>query len=590
MSRARLPTVVSKIPNDLRMFLDRVREALGNGDLVFKQDLFRGGIAAPGGPGGDLLLPPDEVLITPPAPTGLRAYGGLATIILEWDYPNYAGHSHTDVWRADEDDFGQAVLIGQAPGSLYSDAIGSSATAYYWVRFVSITDTAGPYNGTAGTLGETGHDPVYLLELLEGQITGSQLHADLGERIESIGDLGQAIEVEAQTREEETGELFAKYTVKIDQHGYVSGFGLASTANGDAPTSEFAVRADSFYIASPSGPEVPPALPFIVRTTPTMINGVSVPVGVYIADAFIANGTITNAKIGLAAIDDAKISNVSAVKVTFGEMEGARIKVDSLNADRITTNTFLAKLAHIDEAYITKAHIIDAEITTAKIQDAAIINAKIANAAITEAKIGNAAITTAKIASAAITEAKIVNAAVTNAKIANAAIDEAKIANAAITEAKIANAAIDTAKIREAAIDTLRVAGNAVTTAVMIGDEYPRSVWFDVPNDTQIVLIHDGKASGTIGIQTPSGFPNPPTPPASTIANVTDVNVNLLGEAVSNTGVFLSSVSEPQGDAGTQNYTFKYFSIPGMTIVNVAAGRYYVYHPGGATACLILMR
>ena len=146
--------------------------------------------------------------------------------------------------------------------------------------------------------------------------------------------------------------LFAQYTVKIDNAGLISGFGLASTANNAAPSSAFGVRANQFYIAppavaSPTAPTlnlyngyvwldtsvspnvtryrngaawdlVSPVLPFIVQTTPTTINGVSVPAGVYIQDAYIANGTITNAKIGAAAIDDAKIGSVSAGKITTG--------------------------------------------------------------------------------------------------------------------------------------------------------------------------------------------------------------------------------------------------------------------------------
>jgi hypothetical protein len=55
-----------------------------------------------------------------------------------------------------------------------------------------------------------------------------------------------------------------------------------------------------------------------VQTTPTVINGVSVPAGVYIEDGFIKNGTITNAKIANAAIDDAKIAFLSANKIRAG--------------------------------------------------------------------------------------------------------------------------------------------------------------------------------------------------------------------------------------------------------------------------------
>ncbi len=132
--------------------------------------------------------------------------------------------------------------------------------------------------------------------------------------------LSAAVQSEAEARANQTGDLFAKYTVKVDLNGYVSGFGLASAANNSTPSSSFAIRADRFYIANPSGPGIAPSMPFIVQATPTTINGVEVPVGVYMRDAFIQNGTITNAKIANLAVDDAKIANLSVGKLTAGSL------------------------------------------------------------------------------------------------------------------------------------------------------------------------------------------------------------------------------------------------------------------------------
>lgn len=129
-----------------------------------------------------------------------------------------------------------------------------------------------------------------------------------------------AITTEATTRASVDGGLLAQYTVKTDTNGYVSGFGLASTVNNGTPSSTFSVRADAFYIASPSGPGITPTMPFIVRTTGTTIGGVSVPAGVYITDGYIQNGTITNAKIANLAVDSAKISSLSADKITAGSI------------------------------------------------------------------------------------------------------------------------------------------------------------------------------------------------------------------------------------------------------------------------------
>lgn len=58
--------------------------------------------------------------------------------------------------------------------------------------------------------------------------------------------------------------------------------------------------------------------------TPTTVNGVYVPAGIYIRDLFVQNGTITNAKIANLAVDDAKIGSVSATKITTGELQATR--------------------------------------------------------------------------------------------------------------------------------------------------------------------------------------------------------------------------------------------------------------------------
>lgn len=136
----------------------------------------------------------------------------------------------------------------------------------------------------------------------------------------TVNQKSVALQTESEVRATADGKLFAQYTVKIDSNGYVSGYGLASTEANGIPKSEFAIRADRFYIASPSGPGITPAMPFIVQTTPTTINGVAVPAGVYMRDAFIQNGTITNAKIANLAVDDAKIASLSVDKLTSGSI------------------------------------------------------------------------------------------------------------------------------------------------------------------------------------------------------------------------------------------------------------------------------
>jgi hypothetical protein len=168
------------------------------------------------------------------------------------------------------------------------------------------------------------------------------------------GPLVATLQTEAGTRATQTGELYAQYTVKTDVAGLISGYGLASTATNAAPTSSFGVLANSFFVAAPAiasatAPTVdlydgyvwldtsvtpnvrryrsgaawtttPPVLPFMIQTTPTTVNGVAVPAGVYIQDLFVRNGTITNAKIGNLQVDDSKIVTLSVSKLTAGSL------------------------------------------------------------------------------------------------------------------------------------------------------------------------------------------------------------------------------------------------------------------------------
>jgi len=400
-----LPSVTTPLPQDLQQFVQRVREALDGGGtdaVVTARQLIAAGIASGTSTGGFASVNP--AIQSPHPPTNLSASGALANIIVSWNAPTYTGHAYTEIWAHTSDAIGSSQLVGMTAGNSFAHSLGEAATRYYWARNVNQNGLASAYNNTAGLQAATGTSPSLLLSLLTNQITDSQLYSDLSTRINLIdGASGVSGSVNAriltETNNRTTADtaiassvttlsstvgtnttaistnlgsvngLKAQYTVKIDSNGYVSGFGLASTVIGATPTSEFIVRSDKFGIASPSGPGISPAEPFLVRTTAASIGGETVPVGVYMNAAFIQNGTISNAKIGDAAIDSAKIAN----------------------------------------ATIVAADIANATITNAQIASATIVNANIANATITGAKIANATIGTAQIANAAIDNAKIGN-------------------------------------------------------------------------------------------------------------------------------------------------------------------------------------
>lgn len=97
-----------------------------------------------------------------------------------------------------------------------------------------------------------------------------------------------------QTQQTSINGLSAQYTVKIDNNGYVTGYGLASEPVNGTPYSTFTIRADAFYVGAPG---LTTKWPFKVLTTPTVIGGATIPAGVYMADAFIHAAYVDTLKI-----------------------------------------------------------------------------------------------------------------------------------------------------------------------------------------------------------------------------------------------------------------------------------------------------
>jgi hypothetical protein len=117
------------------------------------------------GTGGFLTSPPRN-LTKPPKVTGLTANGALASIFVGWHNPSFSNYAYTELWRADIDDIGQAVLIASTAVESYTDNVGSAATKYYWARAVSDQGVKGDFNAASGTKGTTSLDPDYVMQVL----------------------------------------------------------------------------------------------------------------------------------------------------------------------------------------------------------------------------------------------------------------------------------------------------------------------------------------------------------------------------------------------------------------------------------------
>lgn len=195
-----LPALPAKLAPDLRMYLERVREELMRvrGDQAALTTIINnyGSPNSPlpqDDPNTPPVTPPPLILpcgppVTPTAPTGVEVTGGFSFFMVAWEYPGYCGHSHTEIFsKVNDGTPGGEELLGSSTGRLYTVAEpGNGVRRCFWVRHVNLLGVAGPYQSAEGICAETALDPEYLLEVLAGQITETQLFRDLGNRIDLI--------------------------------------------------------------------------------------------------------------------------------------------------------------------------------------------------------------------------------------------------------------------------------------------------------------------------------------------------------------------------------------------------------------------
>nr|BAR25705.1 tail tip fiber protein [uncultured Mediterranean phage uvMED]BAR25748.1 tail tip fiber protein [uncultured Mediterranean phage uvMED] len=99
----------------------------------------------------------EEGVDFPTAPTGASASGAFKNIILDWDYPNYRGHSHTEIFVFDTDQYNLLEIekgrlspnfLGQTTATVFNHSVGNGVTKRYWIRHVNKNNIVGPVHAT----------------------------------------------------------------------------------------------------------------------------------------------------------------------------------------------------------------------------------------------------------------------------------------------------------------------------------------------------------------------------------------------------------------------------------------------------------
>lgn len=131
-----------------------------------------------------------------------------------------------------------------------------------------------------------------------------------------VADHSASLQVQATS----INGLSVQYTVKIDNNGYVTGYGLASSPVNGIPLSRFIVNVDRFVIAPPSGSGLAVQAPFYTLTSDQYIDDgdghqVLAHAGTYMRNAYIVKGSISNAYIGNYIQATNYVPNVSGWKI-----------------------------------------------------------------------------------------------------------------------------------------------------------------------------------------------------------------------------------------------------------------------------------
>ena len=145
-----------------------------------------------------------------------------------------------------------------------------------------------------------------------------------------------------QTVNQVTDGLKAQSTTLLDVNGKVVGVGTYN----DGKTGEFAVYADNFYVAPPVGGD-DGLSQLIVRNTESVIDGVTVPAGLYTRNFYAPRASIDTIQIKDAAIKEAQIDDLAVTTAKIDNLAVKSAQIDNL----AVTSGKIAELA-VDTLHI----------------------------------------------------------------------------------------------------------------------------------------------------------------------------------------------------------------------------------------------
>lgn len=261
----KLPPVPATVKDpQTRLFLQQVYNTMGS--IVTREDFarLRSGLVK------DVIdqIPTDGVDYNiPPQITGLTATSLFEAVYLTWNSvffgPGYhPGVGRIEIWKSTTNNIADATLSQSVTTDAAVEYADAGVGYWFWARAISTGGTPGPFS--TPVYGEPVIDPALLLDALTGEITETQLYAALNSRINLIDAPGTGLVTQVNQLSSQVGDnlvvieqtasavdgLSGQYTVKIDNNGMVTGFGLSSETVNGVTNSYFGVNADRFFVAN----------------------------------------------------------------------------------------------------------------------------------------------------------------------------------------------------------------------------------------------------------------------------------------------------------------------------------------------------
>lgn len=348
-----------------------------NGQIISTPTTTPGGGNRPNGPVGPGTTPGGR--IPPPAPTGFTVTSGYGANYLAWGnpYSAYNGHANTEIWRSPTNNLSTATRIGQIEGNLFADNCGTDKTFYYWIRYVSIYDDAGPFNSTSGTLGQTAADVPYLISQLRDSVLSSLTGANtllLGDpnKFENVYVVANRFAIVTSTLDSPPGKVpfivdggVVYIDIAMIKDATITSAKIqnlaadkitagtinvaltlnAATINGGTirstsgnfevlPSGQVTIRSDLFRIYNS-----------FVSGSQTILTADAT--GVYIDNATIRNLTSTNITANSINGDRITTGTLDASKITALSITGAQIAAGTISANKLSVSSLSAITANL---------------------------------------------------------------------------------------------------------------------------------------------------------------------------------------------------------------------------------------------------